>query len=64
MAFKVFDKNGNGFISAAELRLAMTNLGVKFADEEVEEMITKSTTSTETGDSQINYEEFVKPGMA
>ena len=26
-AFKVFDKDGNGFISAAELRHIMTNLG-------------------------------------
>lgn len=26
-AFKVFDKDGNGFISAAELRHVMTNLG-------------------------------------
>mgnify|MGYP001102027203 CR=1 FL=1 len=28
-AFKVFDKEGNGFISAAELRHVMTNLGEK-----------------------------------
>ena len=27
-AFKVFDKDGNGFISAAELRHVMTNLGM------------------------------------
>jgi calmodulin len=29
-AFKVFDKDGNGFISAAELRHVMTNLGIIF----------------------------------
>merc|ERR1719337_561975 len=34
-AFKVFDKDGNGFISAAELRHVMTNLGEKLTDEEV-----------------------------
>ena len=34
-AFKVFDKDGNGFISAAELRHIMTNLGEKLTDEEV-----------------------------
>lgn len=38
-AFKVFDKDGNGFISAAELRHVMTNLGEKLSDAEVEEMI-------------------------
>ena len=30
---EVFDKDGNGFISAAELRRIMTNLGEKLADE-------------------------------
>ena len=33
-AFRVFDKDGNGFISAAELRHVMTNLGEKLTDEE------------------------------
>jgi calmodulin len=28
-AFKVFDKDGNGYISAAELRHVMTNLGTQ-----------------------------------
>ena len=30
----MFDKDGNGFISAAELRHVMTNLGEKLTDEE------------------------------
>ena len=38
-AFKVFDRDGNGLISAAELRHVMTNLGEKLTDEEVDEMI-------------------------
>ena len=37
--FRVFDKDGNGFISAAKLRHVMTNLGEKLTDEEVDEMI-------------------------
>ena len=55
-AFKVFDKDGNGFISAAELRHVMTNLGEKLTDEEVDEMIREADID---GDGQINYEEFV-----
>ena len=35
-AFKVFDKDGNGFISAAELRHIVNNLREKLMDEEVE----------------------------
>lgn len=38
-AFKVFDRDGNGFISTAELRHIMTNLGEKLTDEEIDEMI-------------------------
>ena len=33
--FRSFDKEGNGFISAAELRHIMTNIGDKMTDEEV-----------------------------
>ena len=53
-AFKVFDKDGNGFISAAELRHIMTNLGEKLTDEEVDEMIREADVD---GDGQINYDE-------
>ena len=51
--FLVFDKDGNGFISAAELRHVMTNLGEKLTDEEVDEMIREADID---GDGQINYE--------
>merc|ERR1719359_2225544 len=59
-AFKVFDRDGNGFISAAELRHVMTNLGEKLTDEEVDEMNREADVD---GDGQINYEEFVKMMM-
>eukprot|EP00961_Rhodomonas_salina_P064921 873499-Rhodomonas_salina.3 len=61
MSCQVFDKDGNGFISAAELRHVMTNLGEKLTDEEVDEMIREADID---GDGQINYEEFVKMMMA
>nr|BAW98169.1 luminescent protein GeNL(Ca2+)-520 [synthetic construct] len=54
-AFRVFDKDGNGYISAAQLRHVMTNLGVKLTDEEVDEMIREADID---GDGQVNYEEF------
>ncbi|XP_951999.1 calmodulin, putative [Theileria annulata] len=56
-AFKVFDRDGNGFISAQELRHVMTNLGERLTDEEVDEMLREADVD---GDGKINYEEFVK----
>ena len=38
-AFRVFDKEGNGFISAAEMRHIMMNLGEKLTEDEVDEMV-------------------------
>jgi calmodulin len=60
-AFKVFDKDQNGFISAAELRHVMINLGEKLTDEEVNQMIQEADIN---GDGQVDYEEFVKMMMA
>lgn len=60
-AFRVFDWDGNGLISAAELRHVMTNLGEKLTDEEVDEMIKEADLD---GDGHINYEEFVRMMMA
>lgn len=51
-AFRVFDRNGDGFISAPELRLVMTNLGEKLTDEEVEDMIREADLD---GDGLVNY---------
>ncbi|KAH6558452.1 hypothetical protein KP509_1Z063000 [Ceratopteris richardii] len=56
-AFKVFDKERNGFISAAELRHVMTNLGEKLTDEEVDEMVREAGIDPE---GQVNYNDFVK----
>ena len=55
-AFCVFDKDSNGFISAAELRQVMINLGEKQVDEQVDEMIREADID---GDGQVSYEEFV-----
>ncbi|KAF9618624.1 hypothetical protein IFM89_002319 [Coptis chinensis] len=60
-AFKVFDKDQNGYISATELRHVMINLGEKLTDEEVAQMIREADLD---GDGQVNYEEFVRMMMA
>jgi len=52
-AFRVFDKDGNGSISAAELR----HVGEKLTDEEVDEIIRVADID---GDGQVNYGEFIK----
>jgi len=59
-AFKVFDKDQNGYISATELRHVMINLGEKLTDEEVEQMIREADLD---GDGQVNYDEFVRMMM-
>merc|ERR1719203_1384770 len=51
-AFKVFDKEGNGYISAAELRHIVTNLGEKLTEDEADEMIREADIE---GDGKINY---------
>ena len=54
-ACQVFDKDGTGFISAAELRHVMTNLGEKLTDEEVDEMIREADID---GDGQVILDRF------
>ena len=56
-AFRVFDRDGNGFISAAELRSVKNGLGENLTDEDVDEMIRDADID---GDGQINYEEFIE----
>ena len=51
--FRVFDKDGNGFVSPDELRYVLSNIGEKLTDEEIEEMIMDADVD---GDGLINYE--------
>ncbi|CAL0310362.1 unnamed protein product [Lupinus luteus] len=55
-AFKVFDRDQDGFISATELKHVMMNLGERLSDEEAEQMIREADLD---GDGQVSYEEFV-----
>ncbi|CCA71196.1 probable Calmodulin [Serendipita indica DSM 11827] len=56
-AFKVFDKNGDGFVTLSELGQVMENLGEKLSKAELSEMMKEADTN---GDGKIDYAEFVK----
>ena len=49
----MFDRDGNGYVSAAELRHVMTNLGEKLTDDEVDEMLQAFEMDR---DGQLNYD--------
>jgi len=51
-----FDKDGNGYISSAELRHLLTHLGEKLTDDEVEQLLV----GQEDSQGNVNYEEFVR----
>lgn len=56
-AFRIFDRNGNGLISADELRAALESFGEKMSEEELDELLREADINC---DGQIDYEEFVK----
>ncbi|EEB09679.1 calmodulin Cam1 [Schizosaccharomyces japonicus yFS275] len=56
-AFKVFDKDGNGYITVDELTHVLTSLGERLSHEEVADMVREADAD---GDGVINYEEFAR----
>ncbi|KAL3315273.1 hypothetical protein Ciccas_006091 [Cichlidogyrus casuarinus] len=62
-AFKTFDREGQGFISSAEMRHVLTGYGERLLDKEVD-MIVKFTDLHEDLDGNIKYEDFIKKVMA
>ncbi|CAN1270887.1 Calmodulin-like protein 8 [Linum perenne] len=54
-AFKVFDRDQDGFISPNELREVMMDLGEKLTEAEAEQMIREADSD---GDGKVNYDEF------
>lgn len=51
-AFSVFDRDGNGYVSAAEIRHVMTSLGEKLGHDEIEELLSEVNIDS---DGQIEY---------
>ncbi|KAL9657491.1 hypothetical protein ABK040_016757 [Willaertia magna] len=60
-AFKVFDRDNDGVISAAELRHILTSMGEKLNEEEAEDFIREADTQ---GDGQIKFAEFCRTMMS
>ncbi len=56
-AFRIFDRDNSGTISAKELKHVMTSLGDKLTEEEADEMIKEADSNN---DGYIDYAEFVK----
>jgi calmodulin len=56
-AFRAFDKNGDGMLSAVELKAAMAGLGNPLSDPEIEAMIRLADSD---GNGKVDYEEFAK----
>ncbi len=52
-SFRVFDKDGNGSITADEFKHFMTTMGEKFSEEEVDEIIHEVD---KDGDGEIDFE--------
>lgn len=53
--FKIFDRDGNGYIAEAELAHSMAKLGHPLTAEELTEMIKEADTD---GDGKISFQEF------
>lgn len=62
-AFKTFDREGQGFISMAEMRHVLQSLGERLTDTEVETIL-KSTETEEDLDGNVKYEDFIKKVLA
>ncbi|KAK7277830.1 hypothetical protein RJT34_22848 [Clitoria ternatea] len=56
-AFRLFDKDQDGYISPTELLSVMTSIGVKVTEEELEQMIKVADLD---GDGHVSYQEFVR----
>merc|ERR1712012_468614 len=56
-AFRIFDRNKDGFISMKELRNVTTLLGATLTKDEVDEFMKEADVD---GNGKLDYDEFVK----
>ncbi|KAL8609661.1 hypothetical protein ACOMHN_049741 [Nucella lapillus] len=62
-AFKSFDREGRGYISAAECRNLLTAMGDRLSDEEVDEIMKQTNVDVDM-DGNIKYTDFISKVMA
>lgn len=62
-AFKTFDREGQGFISSAELRFVLGNMGERLTDLEMNEIL-QFTDTNEDLEGNIKFEEFINKVLA
>ena len=56
-AFKVYDRDGNGLISGAELRYVLSTQGPMLTHEEIDDIVSEADMD---GDGHVNYYEFMR----
>ncbi len=56
-AFKIFDRDGNGYIDAKELKHVVTRMGHVLTPAEADEFMKEADLD---GDGKLDYNEFVK----
>ena len=56
-AFKIFDRDGNGYIDFHELKSVITRLGEPISNEEADNLFRDADLN---GDGKLDYDEFVK----
>jgi len=62
-AFKTFDREGLGLLSAAELRHVLTSLGERLTDKDIDNVITWTETHEDI-DGNLKYADFISKIMA
>ena len=53
--FRVFDKDGNGYVSTSEIKFVLNSVGLHFSDEEILEMVQEADID---GDQHVSFDEF------
>ena len=56
--FKIYDKNGDGFISADDMKKLMITFGKDVSDAEVNKAIEEMKEADKDGDDKVSLEEF------